>query len=77
VTGGRTGGVPGIGTVAGIGVTGGSRRRVGSVGGIGVTGGSGMRVGSVGGGSSYNVGMWVCAVGGAARLAYAHFRHVI
>jgi hypothetical protein len=48
VTGGRTGGVPGIGTVAGI----------------GVTGGSGMRVGSVGGGCSYDVGMWVCAVGG-------------
>jgi hypothetical protein len=53
--------VPGINTVAGI----------------GVTGGSGRRVGSVGGGSSYDVGMWVCAVGGAARLAYAHFRHAI
>jgi hypothetical protein len=40
--------VPGICTVAGI----------------GVTDGSGRRVGSVGGGSSYAVGMWVCAVGG-------------
>jgi hypothetical protein len=64
VPGGGTGGVPGIGTVAGIGVTGGSGSRVGSVDGIGVTGGSGRRVGSVGGGSSYAVGMWVCAVGG-------------
>jgi hypothetical protein len=50
--------VPGIGTVAGI----------------GVTGGNGRRVGSVGGGSSYAVGMWVCAVGGGgARLADSHF----
>jgi hypothetical protein len=61
VTGDRTGGVPGIGTVDGI----------------GVTGGSGRRVGSVGGGSSYAVGMWVCAVGGGAGLADAHFRHAI
>jgi hypothetical protein len=52
VTGGRTGGVPGIGTVAGIGVTGRSGRRGGSVGGV----------------SSYDVGMWVCAVGGAAHF---------
>jgi hypothetical protein len=37
---------------------------IGTVAGIGVTGGSGRTFGSVGGGCSYVVGMWVCVVGG-------------
>jgi hypothetical protein len=44
-------------------------RKGGMVAGIGVTGGNGRRADRVGGGgSSYDVGMWVCAVGGGYQM---------